>query len=202
MRSITPAAGLAATAAIVILGLAGSAIALLPGAFADPRGQPDAVSVGDLTVGAATMLPTDPAESFAPAATVYLVVPTPSPTAKPTPKPTPKPTSKPIPKPKKVVPIPDTVAGARTYVKVRVGIKQYNCINYIWTRESKWNPKAGVPSGAYGIPQAFPGSKMAAFGSNWLTSPLTQVKWGLWYVDDRYGSACLAYSFFLVHGWY
>jgi len=52
------------------------------------------------------------------------------------------------------------------------------CIDYVWTRESKWNPRAGVPSGAYGIPQAFPGSKMARFGSNWRTSPLTQVKWG------------------------
>jgi hypothetical protein len=197
LRSITPAAGLAAIAAIVILVLAGSAIALLPSAFADPQGTPDVVSGGDPTIGAATILPTYPTESFAPVPTVYLVVPTLAPTPKPTPKPTAKPTAKP-----KVVPIPDTVAGARTYVKLRIGTKQYNCINYVWTRESKWNPRAGVPSGAYGIPQAFPGSKMAKFGSNWRTSPITQVKWGLWYVNDRYGSACVAYQFFLAHGWY
>lgn len=191
LRSITPAAGLAAFAAIVIL--ASTAIALMPGSAADPRGQQDSLSGGSPKIGA-TMLATDPIESFAPAPTVYLVVPT----LPPTPKPTPKPTAK----PKKVVPIPDTVAGARTYVKIRIGIKQYNCINYVWTRESKWNPRAGVPSGAYGIPQAFPGSKMAKFGSNWRTSPLTQVKWGIWYVNDRYGSACSAYSFFRAHGWY
>jgi hypothetical protein len=43
---------------------------------------------------------------------------------------------------------------------------------------------------------------MAAFGSNWRYSPLTQVKWGLWYVNSRYGSACAAYNFWKAHGWY
>ena len=43
---------------------------------------------------------------------------------------------------------------------------------------------------------------MATFGSNWLTSPLTQVKWGIWYMNTRYGSACAAWSFFQSHGWY
>lgn len=96
----------------------------------------------------------------------------------------------------------DTVWNARIYVKNRIGASQYDCINPIWTAESKWNPLAGNPSGAYGIPQAYPGSKMAAFGSNWRTSPLTQVKWGIWYVNSRYGSACRAYSFWKEHGWY
>ena len=112
--------------------------------------------------------------------------PIPSPTAKPTPVPTPR----------------DTVWNARTYVKNRIGAKQYDCINAVWTGESKWNPRAGDPAGAYGIPQAFPGSKMAAFGSNWRYSPLTQVKWGLWYVNSRYGSACSAYTFWKANGWY
>lgn len=124
----------------------------------------------------------DPTASFA----------TQSPTR--TPKPTPKPT------PKKYR---DTVTNARAYVKRQVGVTQYNCINYIWTRESKWNPRAENPtSGAYGIPQAHPGNKMARFGSNWRYSPLTQVRWGLWYVKDRYGSACKALAFFKAHGWY
>jgi hypothetical protein len=43
---------------------------------------------------------------------------------------------------------------------------------------------------------------MAKFGSNWRTSPITQVKWGIWYVNDRYGSACDTYNFFRTHGWY
>ena len=96
----------------------------------------------------------------------------------------------------------DTVWNARTYVKNRVGAKGYDCINAVWTGESKWNPRAGTPTGAYGIPQAFPGTKMAAFGSNWRYSPLTQVKWGLWYVTTRYGSACAAYTFWKANGWY
>ena len=116
--------------------------------------------------------------------------PTPTPVPTPTPKPTPVPTMK------------DTVWNARTYVKNRVGAKGYDCINAVWTTESKWNPTAGNPNGAYGIPQAYPGSKMAAFGSNWKYSPLTQVKWGLWYVNSRYGSACAAYDFWNAHGWY
>jgi hypothetical protein len=119
----------------------------------------------------------------------------------PTPVPTPVPTAKPKPTP--VPTMRDTVWNARTYVKNRVGAKGYDCINAVWTAESKWNPTAGNPvSGAYGIPQAYPGSKMAAFGSNWKYSPLTQVKWGLWYITNRYGSACGAYDFWQAHGWY
>jgi hypothetical protein len=125
-----------------------------------------------------------------PTNTVYVkpATPTPVPTAKP--KPTPVPTMR------------DTVWNARTYVKNRVGDKGYDCINAVWTAESKWNPTASNSNGAYGIPQAYPGSKMAAFGSNWRYSPLTQVKWGLWYVNSRYGSACAAYDFWNAHGWY
>jgi hypothetical protein len=87
-------------------------------------------------------------------------------------------------------------------VKLRIGVKQYNCVNAIWSQESKWNPRAGDVDGAYGIPQAFPGSKMAAFGSKWRTSPITQVKWGIWYVNSQYGSGCAAWSFWRDHGWY
>jgi len=82
------------------------------------------------------------------------------------------------------VPYRDTVWNARTYVQNRVGAKGYDCVNVIWTHESGWDPYQAYPAGgnpalvAYGIPQAHPGSKMAAFGSNWRYSPLTQVKWG------------------------
>ena len=132
-------------------------------------------------------------DPFWPAATAYVAGPPPTATAAP-PTPTPKPTPAPTPR--------DTVWNARTYAKNRLGAKQYDCINAIFTYESKWNPQAGNPSGAYGIPQAKPGSKMATFGSNWRYSPLTQVKWGIWYVNSQYGSACAANAFRQGHGWY
>ncbi len=176
------------------------AVGLLPGALADSTAAPqpgtdERVALGLPGLGELTATP-----SPTPTAT-----PSPSPSLSPSPSPTPspKPTRKPTPRPKpRATPLPDTVAGARQYVKNAVGISQYNCINYVWTRESKWNPRAGSPERAYGIPQAFPGSKMASFGSNWKTSPLTQVKWGLSYVKSRYGSACGAYNFWKAHGWY
>lgn len=102
----------------------------------------------------------------------------------------------------------DTVANAKAYVKRVIGATQYNCIDQIFYHESRWNPRAMHPSSgnpstaSYGIPQAHPGSKMAKFGSNWRTSPLTQVKWGIWYVNSRYGSACAAYRFKANNGWY
>jgi hypothetical protein len=133
--------------------------------------------------------------TFRPGTTADMSVPTPTPgPATPTPVPTAKPTPAPTPR--------DTVWNARIYAKNRLGAAQYDCLNVIFTYESKWNPQAGSISGTYGIPQAKPGSKMAAFGSNWRYSPLTQVKWGIWYVNSRYGSACAANSFLQEHGWY
>jgi hypothetical protein len=134
--------------------------------------------------------------TFHPGTTADMFVPTPTP-GPATPTPTPAPTAKPTP-----VPYRDTVSNARIYAKNRLGAYNYGCIDKIFAYESKWNPRAGTPSGAYGIPQAKPGSKMAAFGSNWRYSPLVQVKWGIWYVNSRYGSACSANSFLQGHGWY
>ena len=97
----------------------------------------------------------------------------------------------------------DTVWNAQRYAENVLGPTQYHCIDLIFTRESHWDPRAvNRHSGAYGIPQAKPGSKMRTFGSNWRYSPLTQVKWGIWYVNARYGSACNAYHFMQAHGWY
>ncbi|WP_062203601.1 G5 domain-containing protein [Demequina salsinemoris] len=80
---------------------------------------------------------------------------------------------------------------------------QWQCLEALWTRESGWNHKASNgSSGAYGIPQALPGSKMAAFGSDWQTNPATQIKWGLSYVKGRYGTPCNAWSSFKSKGWY
>ena len=58
------------------------------------------------------------------------------------------------------------------------------------------------PSGAYGIPQALPGDKMAAYGSDWQTNAATQIKWGLAYIAGRYGTPCDAWSFWQSNGWY
>lgn len=79
---------------------------------------------------------------------------------------------------------------------------QYGCLYDMWMRESGWSVTAANASGAYGIPQALPGSKMASAGSNWQTSASTQIKWGLGYIKERYGTPCGAWGFWQAHGWY
>ena len=92
---------------------------------------------------------------------------------------------------------------ARAYAQSRLSSTQYNCLNQLWIKESGWRWNAGNPtSGAYGIPQALPGSKMATAGADWRTNPVTQVKWGLGYVSGRYGTACAAWAHWRNHGWY
>ena len=91
----------------------------------------------------------------------------------------------------------------KKYALSRIGAVQFSCLNKLWNHESGWRTTAGNPySGAYGIPQALPGSKMSKYGSDWRTNPITQVKWGLGYVKGRYGSACGAWEFFRLHNWY
>jgi hypothetical protein len=79
---------------------------------------------------------------------------------------------------------------------------QFGCLNNIWTRESDWDPFAENASGAYGIPQALPGDKMASAGPDWQTDPTTQIKWGLGYIQSVYGTPCDAWAFWQAHGWY
>jgi hypothetical protein len=87
--------------------------------------------------------------------------------------------------------------------KFSYGSNQFECFDNIIMRESKWKIDATNPSsGAYGIPQALPGSKMASEGSDWRTNPATQIIWGIKYMDDRYGSPCAAWSFKSAKGWY
>ena len=78
----------------------------------------------------------------------------------------------------------------------------YGCLNNIYTRESGWRYNAENASGAYGIPQALPGSKMATAGADWATNPATQIKWGLGYIQGRYGNPCSAWAFWEAHSWY
>ncbi|MCP2336736.1 hypothetical protein [Actinomadura rupiterrae] len=82
------------------------------------------------------------------------------------------------------------------------GSGQFGCLVKLWNRESGWNTHASNPSGAYGIPQALPGSKMASAGSDWRNSASTQIKWGLGYIKDRYGTPCGAWAHSQSTGWY
>jgi hypothetical protein len=80
---------------------------------------------------------------------------------------------------------------------------QMSCLVPLWMGESGWRVNAeNTSSGAYGIPQALPGSKMATAGADWQTSAETQIEWGLGYIRDRYGSPCGAWGFKQSHGWY
>ncbi|MFW5469184.1 hypothetical protein ACOCJ4_03975 [Knoellia sp. CPCC 206435] len=76
------------------------------------------------------------------------------------------------------------------------GDSQWRCLNLLWEGESAWRHTAeNQSSGAYGIPQSLPARKMAKFGADYRTNPLTQIKWGLWYIDQSYGSPCGAWEF-------
>lgn len=83
------------------------------------------------------------------------------------------------------------------------GSDQYDCLVALWQKESGWNAFAhNKGSGAYGIPQALPGSKMASVGADWATNPATQITWGLSYIQGRYQTPCGAYGASQAKGWY
>ena len=80
---------------------------------------------------------------------------------------------------------------------------QFSCLDPLWEHESRWSVTAANPgSGAFGIPQALPGSRMASAGPDWQTSAATQITWGLRYIRDTYGSPCAASSHEQATGWY
>ncbi len=80
---------------------------------------------------------------------------------------------------------------------------EWTCLEALWTKESGWSTTAQNPSsGAYGIPQALPGSKMGTAGSDWQSNPATQIEWGLDYIAGRYGSPCGAWGHSQSVGWY
>jgi len=81
-------------------------------------------------------------------------------------------------------------------------LDQYGCLESLWNRESGWRTTAANPSGAYGIPQSLPGSKMASAGPDWQHNAVTQITWGLGYIQDRYGSPCGAWGHSQATGWY
>lgn len=80
---------------------------------------------------------------------------------------------------------------------------EFACLDSLWIGESDWDTFATNPtSGAYGIPQSLPAEKMAAAGPDWRTNPMTQIEWGLWYIDVSYGTPCSANAFKVANGWY
>lgn len=83
------------------------------------------------------------------------------------------------------------------------GLDQYSCLVNLWTRESQWRTLARNPSsGAYGIPQAWPASKMATEGPDWMTNHETQIRWGVKYIASRYKTPCGAWAHSEIHNWY
>ena len=80
---------------------------------------------------------------------------------------------------------------------------QFECLNKIWTKESHWNYKArNKTSGAHGIAQALPATKMESVGTDWRTNPVTQITWGLSYIEKRYETPCRALVKFKRSNWY
>ncbi len=83
------------------------------------------------------------------------------------------------------------------------GTAEYDCLVALWNKESRWNVYAhNARSGAYGIPQALPGTKMATAGADWATNPATQITWGLGYIEARYATPCGAWAHSQRVGWY
>ncbi|WP_240640394.1 lytic transglycosylase domain-containing protein [Microbacterium sp. 10M-3C3] len=131
-----------------------------------------------------------------------------------TPKPTPTPVAKTAAagngsgggwRPPFVSPDPGT-AQAIAYDMVRArgwGDDQFACLQALWNKESGWRVNAyNASSGAYGIPQALPGSKMGSVAPDWETNPATQITWGLGYISGRYGDPCGAWGHSQSRGWY
>lgn len=96
-----------------------------------------------------------------------------------------------------------TIAQELIAAKYTWSPKQFACLDQLWTKESNWNYKArNRVSGAHGIPQALPATKMEIVGTDWRTNPVTQMSWGLKYIKERYNTPCAAWSKFKRSNWY
>lgn len=120
-------------------------------------------------------------------------------------------TNRVTPKPPSYGPIPSSCGsytgnralGCSLLLKAGFGLSQMPCLDKMWTHESNWRTTAENPSShSYGIPQSLPAGKMAAFGSDYRSNPVTQIKWGLDYITKRYHSPCQAWSFWQGHNFY
>lgn len=100
-----------------------------------------------------------------------------------------------------------SVAEYQAYAKSRCSSygwsdSDFSSLVTLWYRESGWNPTAGNSSGAYGIPQALPGKKMASYGSDYLTNYKTQINWGMNYIKSKYGTPTKALNHSYRYNWY
>jgi hypothetical protein len=102
-----------------------------------------------------------------------------------------------------------TPEGAREVAKALMaekygwGDKQFWCLDGLWTKESRWNYRSSNKrTGAHGIPQALPATKMEVIGTDWRTNPVTQISWGLHYIDVRYETPCGEFAKFKRTNWY
>ncbi|HEY8301172.1 MAG TPA: ubiquitin-like domain-containing protein [Jatrophihabitans sp.] len=95
-----------------------------------------------------------------------------------------------------------SIARSMMMQKYGWGDGEFSCLVQMWNNESGWRTNALNPSGAYGIPQSLPGSKMASAGSDWQTNAATQISWGLQYIASRYGTPCGAWGFWQAHNYY
>ncbi|MEU3374162.1 transglycosylase SLT domain-containing protein [Streptomyces sp. NPDC006711] len=101
------------------------------------------------------------------------------------------------------VPAQAAPSSAQAIAQKMMPAGQFQCFSKIVNHESGWNPSAtNSSSGAYGLVQALPGSKMASAGADWKSNPATQIKWGLNYMNERYGSPCGAWNFWQQNSWY
>ncbi len=98
---------------------------------------------------------------------------------------------------------PRSVARLIMAQKYHWGSGQFSCLDRLWDKESHWNYRAqNRSSGAYGIPQALPGTKMSSYGSDWRSNPATQIRWGLDYIQRRYQTPCGAWGHSQAYNWY
>ena len=89
------------------------------------------------------------------------------------------------------------VAKSIMFTEYAWGADQFTCLNRLWTKESHWNYRShNKRSGAHGIPQALPATRMDSISTDWRTNPVTQIRWGLRYIEARYMSPCAAWAKF------
>jgi len=199
---------------MAIVAIAGALLAGGGLAQAAAHNAPDAFSAASLTsviaskatVPTAISAPSDTAIDFSSVKVDSIPAPTTAPTVKSeaaavTPVPSPAPAPAPA-------PVVDDPAGAKAYAATAVsahgwGADQMSCLTQLWERESSWLTSAeNASSGAYGIAQSLPASKMESVGSDWATNYQTQITWGLSYIEGRYGTPCGAWGHSQSVGWY
>ncbi len=184
---------LAVVSAGVATACAASVVAL---ALPEEPAAARTVAVADVAAAPAAPAPAAPAPADAPAA------PAPAAAAPEAPAPVEQAASRS--EERSALAVQDTSpAAVRELARSMVPAGQWAAFSNIISHESSWNVKAtNGSSGAYGLAQALPGSKMAATGSDWKTNPETQIRWALDYMNGRYGSPNAAWSFWQNHHWY